>query len=272
MASVDEDECIILSSNDKAEDLLDYFVFLVKHSEDLPLEEGTVEVVDEDVMVTFCKKPKLMAHARHDCTSNFFERAECETSRPLGRNAETCDECYCYICNKQATECKYWVTPSQCHCNAHNKSAYWKRQWNVALTGGLGGFNLNPSKIDADVQRAGALLQEFNREVSVKYGKYLAGEIISLNCSHCSCQQNLDPGLCYTCDCLQQPITYRYSPVSDLVAHFLDQAEQEKPKVEVVMLLGAAKEILYQESPALHSQIVDVSAIFINSVTNLMKR
>ncbi|XP_060642520.2 uncharacterized protein [Anolis sagrei] len=268
MASVDEDECVILSSSDEAEDLVDDSILMIEHSEDFPSkEEDTVEVVDEEVIVTFCKKAKLMPHARHDCTINPFERAEHETSHPLGRNAETCSECYCYICNKQAKECKYWVTPSLCHCNAHNKSKYWKGQWNFVLTGGLAAFNLDLSEIDADVQRGGALLQKFIRDVSVEYHKYLSDKTTPPDCRRKFCPRHCEP-----CNFLTQTNNYRYSPVSDIVAHFLYQAEQEKPKAEAVMLLGAAKEILRHKIAALDSQNVDASVTFTQLVTDLMER
>uniref|UniRef100_A0A670JUG9 Uncharacterized protein n=1 Tax=Podarcis muralis TaxID=64176 RepID=A0A670JUG9_PODMU len=160
MESTKEEGSVIWIDEDEAESSLGSCILLADDAEEIPLKrENTEEAVDEEVIVTFCKRAKVMPHARYDCPTHPFEQGECETSCPLGRNAETCSECYCYICDKVAAECKDWVTPSFCHCNAHNKSKFWKDQWNSALTGSLSQFNLELSEIDADVQHGASVEQ-----------------------------------------------------------------------------------------------------------------
>ncbi|XP_061455964.1 uncharacterized protein LOC133371934 isoform X1 [Rhineura floridana] len=249
MESTEEEGSVILIDESESENS----VLLVEDSEEFPLQE---ENTDEEVIVTFCKRAKVMPHARYDCPTYPFERVECEKSFPLGRNVETCSQCHCYICDKLTAECKNWATPSLCHCNAHNKSKYWKDQWNSALTGGLSAFNLELPEIDADVRCGGMLLQKFMGDVSVEYNKYLSGESISSDFHECLCYQNLAPGQCGECRCHLPCIAHRfssYTSVSDLVMAFVDQAEKERPKAEVFMLLGAAREI------ALHKDLTPYS-------------
>ncbi|XP_066496896.1 uncharacterized protein [Tiliqua scincoides] len=249
---------------------------LAEESEEFPLEEKRRrgDVVDEDreVVVTFCKQAQVMPHARYDCMTYPFERVECEVSCPLGVNTKICRQCYCYICDKLATECLDWTTPSLCHCNAHNKSKYWKSQWAFSLTGGLAVFNLELSEIDSDVRRGGELLQKFTRDVSVEYSKYLSGERFPSDFHPCLCYRNLSPGQCETCKLQLLHIVYRYTAVFDLVRAFLNNAEKESPKAEALLLLGAAKEIALHKDPAACSQNVDLSASLSQAVPRLMAR
>nr|XP_028563108.1 uncharacterized protein LOC114585000 isoform X1 [Podarcis muralis]XP_028563109.1 uncharacterized protein LOC114585000 isoform X1 [Podarcis muralis]XP_028563110.1 uncharacterized protein LOC114585000 isoform X1 [Podarcis muralis]XP_028563111.1 uncharacterized protein LOC114585000 isoform X1 [Podarcis muralis]XP_028563112.1 uncharacterized protein LOC114585000 isoform X1 [Podarcis muralis] len=254
MESTKEEGSVIWIDEDEAESSLGSCILLADDAEEIPLKrENTEEAVDEEVIVTFCKRAKVMPHARYDCPTHPFEQGECETSCPLGRNAETCSECYCYICDKVAAECKDWVTPSFCHCNAHNKSKFWKDQWNSALTGSLSQFNLELSEIDADVQHGGVLLQKFVHDVSVEYNKYLSGNRIAPDFPKCLCHRNLRPGQCEKCSSYPLYTVHSYASVSELVTAFLNLAEKERPKTEVIMLMGATREI------ALHKDLTPFS-------------
>uniref|UniRef100_A0A6I8NDC8 Uncharacterized protein n=1 Tax=Ornithorhynchus anatinus TaxID=9258 RepID=A0A6I8NDC8_ORNAN len=161
-AAAEEEEqeppVILISDEDSDEGHGASVLLLAEPLEDSVLEEEkSEEIVDEEsgLVVTFCKKGNVMPHARYDCMTNLFERAECETCIPLERNAETCGQCYCYICDKPASECQSWTTPALCHCNAHNKSKYWKGQRDFTLAGVLATFNLELSEIDRDLRRGG---------------------------------------------------------------------------------------------------------------------
>ncbi|XP_053132927.1 uncharacterized protein LOC128336788 isoform X2 [Hemicordylus capensis] len=277
MGSTDEEEseCVILINEDDAENTSESSVLLIEDSEGSPSEEkSTDEVVDEEreVIVTFCKRAKVMPHARYDCPTHPFERAECEVSCALAGNARTCGQCYCYICDKLAAECPDWTAPSLCHCNAHNKSKYWKSQWDFALTGGLATFNLELSEIDADVRYGGTILQKFTHDVSVEYNKYLSGERVPSDFHPCFCYRNLGPGQCQACGLHLLNVVYRYTSVFDLVTAFLNRAEQETPKTEAIVLLGAAKEIALHKDPALYSRDFDPSSSPNQAISCLMAR
>uniref|UniRef100_A0A672UZL4 Uncharacterized protein n=2 Tax=Strigops habroptila TaxID=2489341 RepID=A0A672UZL4_STRHB len=250
----EKEQSIILISDDEAESTLGNSVLLVDPLEKPALEEEkSEEVVDEEceLVVTFCKQANVMPHARYDCTIHPFERMECDTCSPLGKNADICNQCYCYICDKLASECENWTTPSLCHCNAHNKSKFWKDQRDFALAGILVMFNLELTDIDADLRHGGDLLLKFIQELSVEYNKYLFGEKMLPAQYECFCLPKFPPGQCNICGSRSMEVVYKYSGVFALVTRFLNQAERENPKATAVMFLGAAKEIAHHKDPAL---------------------
>ncbi|XP_028940170.1 uncharacterized protein LOC104522908 [Antrostomus carolinensis] len=250
----EEEQSIILISDDEAESTAGNSVLLVDPLEESALEEQkSEEVVDEEceLVVTFCKQAKVMPHARYDCTMHPFERMESDTCSPLGKNADICNQCYCYICDKLASECQNWTTPSLCHCNAHNKSKFWKEQRDFALAGVLVMFNLELTDIDADLRHGGSLLIKFIQELSLEYNKYLTGKRIPPTQHECFCLPKWPPGQCNICRSRNMEVVYRYSGVFALVTRFLNQAERESPKAAAVMFLGAAKEIALHKDPAL---------------------
>ncbi|XP_064887334.1 uncharacterized protein LOC102093801 isoform X1 [Columba livia] len=271
----EEEQSVILISDDEAENTLGSSVLVVDPLEKSALEEEkSEEVVDEEceLMVTFCKQANVMPHARYDCTIHLFERTECDTCSPLGKNADICDQCYCYICDKLAAECQNWTTSSLCHCNAHNKSKFWKDQRDFALAGVLVMFNLELTDIDADLRHGGSLLIKFIQELSVEYNKYLVGEKIPPTQHECICLPKLPAGQCNICRSRNTEVVYKYSGVFALVTRFLNQAEQESPKAAAVMYLGAAKEIALHKDPALSWQNLGHTASLKVAVPCLLQR
>ncbi|KFP36620.1 hypothetical protein N324_03373, partial [Chlamydotis macqueenii] len=271
----EEEPSVILISDDEAESTLGSSALLEDTLEKSALgEERSEEVVDEEceLMVTFCKQAKVMPHARYDCTMHPFERTECDTCSPLGKNADVCNQCYCYICDKLASECQNWTTPSLCHCNAHNKSKFWKDQRDFALAGVLVMFDLELTDIDADLRHGGGLLIKFIQELSVEYNKYLVGERMPPTQHECFCLPKLPPGQCNRCKSRSVEVVYKYSEVFALVTRFLNQAERESPKAAAVMFLGAAKEIALHKDPALSWQNLGHTASLKIAVPCLLQR
>ncbi|XP_068063366.1 uncharacterized protein [Anomalospiza imberbis] len=250
----DDDEVQCPDDDDGRESTQGSSVLFVEPQEKSPLQEKkSEELVDEegDLVVTYCKQANVMPHARHDCPTHPFERRESDTCLPLGKNADICDQCYCYICDKLAAECQLWTAPSLCHCNAHNKSNFWKSQRNFALAGVLATFNLELLELDTELRHGGDLLEKFIRDLSVAYNKYLTGERMCPPGHECCCKPKLPPGQCNVCSSQNFEMVYKYSDVFELVTRFLNQAEQESPKAAAVMLLGAAKQIALHKDPAL---------------------
>ncbi|CAN8192163.1 unnamed protein product [Coccothraustes coccothraustes] len=272
----EENNVILISDDDdEGESTQGSSVLFVEPQEESPLEEKkSEELVDEegDLVVTYCKQASVMPHARHDCSTQPFERRESDTCFPLGKNADFCDQCYCYICDKLAAECELWTVPSLCHCNAHNKSNFWKAQRNFALAGILATFNLELLELDTDLRRGGDLLEKFIRDLSVAYNKYLIGERICPPGQECCCQPKLPPGQCSVCSSRNVEVVYKYSDVFELVTRFLNQAEQESPKAAAVMLLGAAKQIALHKDPALSCQSLGHTASLRVAVPFLFQR
>ncbi|XP_067858961.1 uncharacterized protein zgc:112980 isoform X2 [Heptranchias perlo] len=248
-------------------------------------KEKSTEVIDEEcgLAITYSKKGNVMPHARYDCVEQDFMRTENEISEPVGNNLNFCEQCYCYICDKPASECQYWKLPSICHCNAHNKSKYWKAHRDVALTGALSIFNFNLVDIDSELRHGGALLQKFWLELALEYNKYLMGIITTRNClipCMCICHKQFKM-YCEMCQMNHVEIRlYSYTPVFNMVNNFLNQAEKEKSKAAGIMMMGVAKEIILHKQPPQEvfnkddqtSSPRQAVPIFMHRITNSLQR
>uniref|UniRef100_UPI00398F39E6 uncharacterized protein isoform X2 n=1 Tax=Pristiophorus japonicus TaxID=55135 RepID=UPI00398F39E6 len=249
------EESVIVISDNEGENDGETSVFIIEHSPVAETsKEKSTEVVDEEcgLAITYSKKGNVMPHARYDCVEQDFMRTENDISEPAGNNLNFCEQCYCYICDKPASECQYWKLPSICHCNAHNKSTYWKAHRDVALAGALSIFDFNLVEIDSELRHGGALLQKFWLELALEYNKYLMGIIMTRNhLIPCICVcHNQFKRLCEICQMNHVEIRlYSYTPVFNMVNKFMHQAEKEKPKSAAIMMIGVAKEILLHKQP-----------------------
>ncbi|XP_069503367.1 uncharacterized protein [Ambystoma mexicanum] len=261
--SVSAQESVIVISDDEDADCslgLGNSVLIIEDpSEKSLVEEKRTEelVLDEELAITFTRSGNVMPHARYDCMANPFVRAEHETGAPIENNANVCDQCYCYLCDKPALKCPYWTTTCVCHCNAHNKSVFWKSQRDAALAGILTIFDLDLTEIDADLRQGGFLLLTFVHELSMEYNKYLMGVRVPRNqiypCT-CVCHRRLSTTSvgCRTCILYHTEVMiYSYTDVYNKVEEFLKKAENEKPKTAAVILLGIVKELVFQKEPPL---------------------
>ncbi|XP_078614014.1 uncharacterized protein LOC144883392 [Branchiostoma floridae x Branchiostoma japonicum] len=77
--------------------------------------------------VTYYRPPDTAnyPHPRDACLYHPFSFTYDKHRGPYRQNAEHCDKCYCYVCDKPAKECRVWTSRS--HCNAHSKSSHWRR-------------------------------------------------------------------------------------------------------------------------------------------------
>ncbi|XP_049624810.1 uncharacterized protein LOC126001571 [Suncus etruscus] len=198
---------------------------------------------DSEVLVTFCRDADVLPHARHDCPAHAFQRTERETTQPVGSNADSCPKCFCYVCDKPVTECLSWTTPTQCHCNAHGRSQYWKAERNQELCGILTTFYLEPSEIDVHLRRGGQRLQCFIPELSAAYSHYLCGTPPS-DRLQCISQPPLSKRQC------PEAPEHRYSEVFRVASLFVDEAKKEHPKASAVMLLGVFRELSVHSDPS----------------------
>ncbi|WIA39293.1 hypothetical protein OEZ86_005411 [Tetradesmus obliquus] len=88
---------------------------------------------DADVIVTGATGAVALRdypHSRPDCGSKLFKKGV------HAANSNTCPQCYCLVCDKNAAECQLWgtgVRPRD-HCNAHSTS-YWEALKKAARKG-----------------------------------------------------------------------------------------------------------------------------------------
>ncbi|RXM32379.1 hypothetical protein EOD39_6163 [Acipenser ruthenus] len=265
------DKSVIVISDDETDtesespgaDCKDSSVLLLEENSDFDCslldENRSDEMVDAEfgLSITYSKKADVMPHARYDCTSHVFSQSDNQTSRPVGTNSDFCEQCYCYICDKLASECQSWITPSFCHCNAHKRSPFWKSWRDKALIGALIVFKFDLLEIDADLRHAESLLMKFDADLSVEYDKFMMGTVSSLaaiySCSCCCHNQYQTMVNCKRCSSKHEDILiYNYSNVYQLVLEFLEKANGEKPKTFAVVLLGAAQRILLHKQPLGH--------------------
>ncbi|XP_078274551.1 uncharacterized protein LOC144604211 isoform X2 [Rhinoraja longicauda] len=249
-------DSVIIISDTEGDNEDETSVFIVEDSPEAldTSKDKSTEVIDEEcgLAITYSKKGNVMPHARYDCVEQDFMRTENEVSGPSGSNLDFCEQCYCYICDKLASECQYWNLPSFCHCNAHNKSKYWKAHRDIALTGALSIFNFDLVDIDSELRHGGILLQKFCLELALEYNNYLMGIITSrsslIPCI-CTCHNQFKI-FCEMCQMNHVEIRlYSYTRVFNVVNKFLHQTEKEKPKTAAIMMIGVAKEILLHKQP-----------------------
>ncbi|XP_017313290.1 uncharacterized protein zgc:112980 isoform X1 [Ictalurus punctatus] len=262
-------EVIVLSDDDDAggdhTGALDSSSVLIveenEESKDLP---ETNEILDEDVTITFSRRASVLPHARYDC-DKVFSFADSNISEPEGGNAAYCEQCFCYICDRLASQCKFWTVSGFCHCNAHKRSVYWKSLRDTRIMGYLHElkFTFDPADMDSDLRRAETSLQEFAHSLALKYGAFSmatenptrqiacgcpchstnskAGESSSANRSAAGCSR------CYVEH--QKLVLFDYTPVMACVCAFLEEATKETPKTGCIMALGAIKLFITHSAP-----------------------
>ncbi|CAJ0915190.1 unnamed protein product [Ranitomeya imitator] len=216
-----------------------------------------------------------MPHARYDCSMHPFTRFEEETQIPIEKNASFCAECYCYLCDKPASECLHWTTPEYCHCNAHNKSQYWKQQRDVALVGVLTMFNLDLTEIDTELKEGGNKLHCFLLDLWPVYQEYLKGSLLKRDTVEpCLCSCHKGKAVNHKCNMCTLNHTlvkfFNYSLVHKTVTDFLNHIDEEKPKAAAVMLLGTAKELIIHKVLPNPFTLKDPLANIKDSSVNLM--
>uniref|UniRef100_W5MBZ6 Uncharacterized protein n=2 Tax=Lepisosteus oculatus TaxID=7918 RepID=W5MBZ6_LEPOC len=216
-------------------------------------QEKSNEVIDDELLITFSQKAVVLPHARYDCTTYLFSKTEAEMNAPVEDNHKFCEQCYCYICDKLASECHVWISPGNCHCNSHKWSTFWKAWRDKKALGYLEMFHFDLLEVDADLRQAEFHLMQFEADLSSEYSKFLQGRLISLESLYaCSCYCHAAMAKkCQRCSSNHATVlAYDYSEVHKIVFLFLDKAEREKARKSAVMLLGAAKYIVAHKQPS----------------------
>ncbi|XP_040891820.1 uncharacterized protein zgc:112980 isoform X2 [Toxotes jaculatrix] len=226
----DNGEIIILSDDDEDHDVsCSEPSVLIVEVEDVKKNDFVLpqSALDEDLVVTFSRRAEVLPHARYDCPIHPFTASECEISAPVASNQLTCDQCFCYICDKLASACVMWCHSGTCHCNSHKRSTFWSNLRNSALLGGLKAFNLTLTEIDAQLRNAETMLQSFRQELSAQFSTFLKGQML----------QN------------QQGLLHDYTPVYEFVSSFLSKADEQDGRAAAIMRLGAAEDFIRHYHP-----------------------
>uniref|UniRef100_H3CS68 Zgc:112980 n=1 Tax=Tetraodon nigroviridis TaxID=99883 RepID=H3CS68_TETNG len=233
--SDDEEEA---SENDPA--CTESSVYIVepetKREPDVDLNPRTLE---EDLVVTFSRPAQVLPHARYDCPLHPFTAADDALDAPLAANQLICDQCFCYICDKLASQCQSWCQRGSCHCNGYKKSRYWSNLRSCVLLGVLHSFNLTPSEMDAPLRHAEQMLQIFKKNVCVEFGTFLKGK-----------SPPNAPNQVHEAWAVAEASVHHasprcsYTPVFGLVSTFLDEADKQDDRAAAVLRLGAAEEFI----------------------------
>eukprot|EP00960_Hanusia_phi_P071799 767634-Hanusia_phi.AAC.1 len=88
---------------------------------------GSQEADEEDLVIvgstgTFSSD---LPHARAHCVNRPFRSTKERVGKEEGGNNESfCPNCFCYVCDVKASDCKGWLKVG--HCHAHDKDPYWR--------------------------------------------------------------------------------------------------------------------------------------------------
>ncbi|XP_034398869.1 uncharacterized protein zgc:112980 isoform X2 [Cyclopterus lumpus] len=261
----DAADVIIILSDDEEEDIScsDLSVLIVE-VEDVKKSDCAVPpgALDEDLVITFSRSAEVLPHARYDCPIHAFTPTDSEIGVSVAGNHLTCDQCFCYICDKLASSCKLWSYSGVCHCNSHKRSDFWNNLRNSLLLGGLKTFNLTLSEIDSHLRHADTMLQSFRQGLSEKFlSTVKTPEKWGLN------RWN------------QKSLIFDYTPVYEFVSSFLNRADQQEGRAAAVMRLGAAAEFIrhfqisgYFISQSLIANAVDARLVLLQRVIALIQK
>ncbi|KAK6301336.1 hypothetical protein J4Q44_G00294340, partial [Coregonus suidteri] len=200
---------------------------------------------------------------------------------PVESNQLFCHQCFCYVCDKVASECSVWSASGVCHCNAHKKSVFWSSKRDKVVLGYLQMFNFNLLEIDNDLRLAESLLLQLGEELSMEYASFQRGVAVrglAVQCAcHCHAANSLE---CGNCQSNHLPLlVYDYTKVFKCVCRFLGRAERERPKAAAVMRLGAAKLFITHCAPPglvishhVEARIEEALHLLLTRVTEVVRR
>jgi hypothetical protein len=96
---------------------------------------GGAENNDDDIQLVGTVGRVRLPHLRQDCTEHPL--AQCSPGgfyvKSISHNTKCCDLCYCYVCDKPASECRQWTSAAGVgngdgHCHATNTMVYLRNQ------------------------------------------------------------------------------------------------------------------------------------------------
>ncbi|XP_077460364.1 uncharacterized protein LOC144076888 [Stigmatopora argus] len=208
----DEDEGYNHNASDSEPSLI------IMETEAVPKKDSRCSSkMDEELVVTFFRPAEVLPHARFNCSKHPFIATD-NCSEPVPGNELLCEQCFCYICDKQATMCEKWHVSGLCHCNSHKKSDFWNTQRNVALMGHLTAFNFTLSEVDGQLRQAESMLNTFKKELSTRLASVEAGA--------------------------SNRVSHHYTPIHECVLDLMHKADQQDGRGAAILRLVALRELL----------------------------
>lgn len=115
--SDDDDDDVVM--NDAASD--DVEVVPVSAPVAVALQSSGLEDGDDDLQaVGVIQTAPVYPHSRAECRQHAF--AAETTDKAHEQNIKTCDKCYCFVCDDEASKCSSWES----HCMASDKRTAWR--------------------------------------------------------------------------------------------------------------------------------------------------
>ncbi|XP_077991556.1 uncharacterized protein LOC144445791 [Glandiceps talaboti] len=229
-ATSNEDSVIILDDDpmmadlDISQDVVEVSVTTTESSKQASVQLSE-QMVDEDIEITFSRPSETITypHPRADCSLHSFTKTDDVNLGPVLGNVKFCDNCFCYVCDFKAAECKEWDITSGAHCNAHRKADVWKSRRNSRKSGLI--LKLNIEEITQEVRDGAVRGQQLAAEVCREYVQYR--EIVSHVECGCKCHSYSYHGDCYECDCGQNDTNHNFDSVLRVMIKAIDEARKE---------------------------------------------
>ena len=108
---------------------------------------------DNEIMEMGTKNAMDLPHMRQHCTKHTFIPKQ-SFNLAYGKddaNYQSCDKCFCYVCDVPVQECKHWLT--HCHADDKGRFAYKWKQMRENFKRSNGSTNNNHNDSDVDVIR-----------------------------------------------------------------------------------------------------------------------
>nr|XP_039256847.1 uncharacterized protein LOC120333484 [Styela clava] len=215
-------------------------------------QDFTRVVIDDDIEITGMRAAEIMSHMRSDCPIHQFKRVDNVDVGPQEQNASKCIKCFCYVCDKVATECKSWTTTTFPHCNAHSRASCWKARRNTKKSPLM--LRLASEEVTQEMEQAGEIAMQYMITIRESYITYRAGTPCEYNAVPCNCSCHKlsranEP--CHQCKVVHDmKKKFNYEPVREtalgIIREIQSKYSQSRPEMALITLEAVLSELCSQ--------------------------